>query len=37
MNGEGSSVNLKNTLQLTGMYKTICKHSFLEEEKPKKH
>lgn len=33
MDREGSSVNLKNSLQLT--YKTICKNCFLEEEKPK--
>lgn len=35
IDGEGSSVNL-NSLQLTRIYKTICKKYFLEEEKPKK-
>lgn len=35
MDGEGSSVNL-NSLQLTGIYKTICKIYFLEEKKHKK-
>ena len=34
MDGEGSPVNLKNSLQLTMIYQTIYKTPFQEEEKP---